>query len=148
MASNFDFAEFMKEQSITEMFTEFANVMTGESLEEINEGVERFKKKHRIDSTPAPVEPFTFPLSERTYEAVVKRCIDEGRNIKKVILIQGDKFYAARELEANPELQVWEEISSPSTVDVHQEASNLSFLDSAKRQVDWQTTISLSLIHI
>jgi len=142
MASNFDFAEFMKEQSITEMFTEFANVLTGDSVEEINEGVEKFKKKHRIDSTPAPVEPFTFPLSERTYEAVVKRCIDEGRNIKKVILIQGDKFYAARELEANPELQVWEEISSPSTVDVHQEASNLSFLDSAKRQVDWQTTIS------
>jgi hypothetical protein len=142
MASNFDFAEFMREQSVIELVTDLVNVFSESGNEDLKAGIEKFKKKHKIETVAGPSQPFAFPLTDNTYEEVVKRCCHENKNLKKVIFIQGDKYYAARDLETDPERQVFVEIASPSNIDLHQEVSNLSFLDSAKKNVDWEVTLS------
>ena len=141
MAVRFDFGGFARDSQVTTLVTALADVVSQTDNAAVKTGVEQFKKQFKISGNSDPAPDFKFTLAARSYDDVVKHCIERGRNLKKVVHFILDRCYAARNFETDPDYQIWEEVSSPSTVDIHEESSKLSFLDAGKKHVDWSATL-------
>lgn len=138
--ANFDFNDFARDQSMTALITQLADVVHEHGNDALREGITRFRRNNKIDTEEDQAPNFEFNFAARTYEQVLAHCAANGVNLRRCVFVQGDKFFVSRNYDIGDN-QVWDEISSPSSVDVQQETSCLSFMDSRKTMVDWPTTL-------
>jgi len=136
--SKFDFDQYKNEHELTARFADLANLL--ERQPNLQPVIRDFKQKFKIpDEDPRPV--FRFNLADRSFETIPTEVRAANRNLKKVTYVQGDRFFVARDFNEDPNTQIWEEVASASSVDLHAESSQLSFLDSEKRNVDWPQSL-------
>ncbi len=137
----FDFTDFVREHQITSLVSELVDVVSNVENEQVQARVADFRTKYKLGVQGDPAPNFTFNLADRTYEEVLQHCRTNNVNLKRVTFVQGDRFFAERDYNEEGD-QVWVEISSPSSVDVHQETAQLAYLDAGKKLVDWPTTLA------
>jgi hypothetical protein len=138
----FDFKTFARDHQVTKLISELADIVSLEGDAEARRGeVEKFKKRFKIEIESDPKPDFHFDVTEDTYEKTLRECVEQGVNLRRVTFIQGDRVFVERELRPDGD-QRWKEVASPSSVDIHQETAQLSFLDSEKKCVDWSTTLN------
>jgi len=136
----FDFKEHARDESIQSQFNELMD--TVEEVGDLRERFRNLRHRHRINNRENAAPNFYFTLNPILYNDVVRHCSENGINLRRVILIQADKFFVARNYELNPDNQTYDLIASSATVDIHHESSMLSFLDDRKTIVDFAETLN------
>ena len=141
MAKNFDFESFARDESLKTLITEIADLVTENGNDALRQGMTRIRRRFNIENNADPVPDFHFNLAARSWEDVVDHCARNNINLRLVTYTQGDKVYVSRNYAVGQN-QVWEEVCYPGSADYQQESSQLSFLDSEKKMVDWVTTLA------
>ncbi len=139
-SKRFDFRELAHEQELNRAFTDLADVLANSGVAAIADVVPGLRARLKLEPRAEPQDPFTFQLEEMTYDNVIARCTTENVDLKRVTLIQGDRFFVEANLQPQGN-QTWRQIACASSVDIHQEAAALSFIDSKKKLVDWPSTM-------
>ncbi len=132
---DFDLDRFLSDHQTSNYVKELTDVLSGD-LAQLPQRVQSFRQKYKVEPTPQEAEPFQFALAARSYETVPAEAAAAGVNLRRVSFLQGDRFFVARDFNVNEAQQVWEEVASPSSVDLQQETSQIAFLDSDKKVVD------------
>ncbi len=141
MAKNFDFEQFARDETLKTLITEIADLVTENGGDAVRQGMTRIKRKFNIEDNADPVPNFQFNLAARSWDDVVNHCSQNGINLRLVTYTHGDKVYVSQNYAVGND-QIWEEICYPNSADYQQETSQLSFLDSEKKLVDWTTTLN------
>ena len=137
---SFNFHEHSRESALQTQMNELMQaIQLGGNL---GERFDELRRRHKLDEQQAPVPEFQFRLNPNTYDDVRRHCSEHGINLRRVVLIQADRFYCARNYELDANDQIWDVIASSATVDLHQESSQLTFLDDKKTVVDWADTLA------
>ena len=141
MAENyFNFDQFYQDHTAANYLRGITDVLEGD-VDELPQRLAAFRERFQIEA-PRPEEaPFTFQLAARSYETVPDEARQANANLRRVTFVQGDRFFVSRGWNVGED-QIWDEVASPSSVDIHQESAQLSFLDSEKKIVDWPLTLS------
>jgi hypothetical protein len=137
----FNFENFLADHQFSNWISDLTEVLDGEA-EGIPARLQAFREKFKIAPQRQEAEPFRFNLAQRSYETIPAEVLQAGRNLKRCTFVQGDRFFVSRNFQEEPLNQVWEEVASPSSVDIHAESAQLSFLDNEKTQVDWPLTLA------
>jgi len=140
-ASKFNFQEFARDQQVTAWVSGLADIVSEALPEEQKELIKNYKKQFKLETESDPKPDFRFNLSKLTYEKVLRNCRRNNRNIKRCTYIQGDRFFVERRYREDGN-QTFREVAWPASVDVSQEVAQLTFLDTAKKHVDWPTTLN------
>ena len=128
--SKFDFDQHLNEHQLSARIADLASIL--ERDPNLRPIVGEFKRKFKIPDADQQPE-FRFNLAERSFETIPEEVRAARRNLKKVTYVQGDRFFVARDFNEDPNTQIWDEVASASSVDLHAESSQLSFLDSEKK---------------
>ena len=136
----FDFESFAREESHQAQFNDFMQAIQENGNPELANRFADLRRRHRIENEEDPQPNFHFDTANLTYEEVARHCAANGINLRRVVFVQGDRFYVSRNYVIG-ENQVWDEIASPSSVDIQQESAQLAFLDTKKTIVDWPLTL-------
>jgi hypothetical protein len=141
----FNFENFLADHQFSNWISDLTEVLDGEA-DGIPARLQLFREKFKIAPQRQEAEPFRFNLAQRSYETIPAEVLQAGRNLKKCTYVQGDRFFVSRNFQEEPIVdgvnQVWEEVASPSSVDIHAESAQLSFLDNEKKLVDWPLTLA------
>ena len=140
MAGNFDFNDFAREEAFQGQLNDLMDAIQEQGDPALRERLDNLRRRHRIETEADPPPNFHFNTAALTYEDVTRHCAQNGINLRRVVFVQGDRFYVSRNYVVG-ENQVWDEIASPSTVDIQQESAQLAFLDPKKTIVDWPLTL-------
>ena len=137
--SKFDFDQHLNEHQLSARIADLASIL--ERDPNLRPIVGEFKRKFKIPDADQQPE-FRFNLAERSFETIPEEVRAAHRNLKKVTYVQGDRFFVSRDFNEDPNTQIWDEVASASSVDLHAESSQLSFLDSEKKTVDWPQSLA------
>ena len=137
--SKFDFDQHLNEHQLSARIADLASIL--ERDPNLRPIVGEFKRKFKIPDADQQPE-FRFNLAERSFETIPEEVRAARRNLKKVTYVQGDRFFVSRDFNEDPNTQIWDEVASASSVDLHAESSQLSFLDSEKKTVDWPQSLA------
>ena len=129
----------MSDHQTNNYVKELTDVLTGD-LAQLPQRVQDFREKYKVESAPQEAEPFSFNLATRSYETSPAEAAAAGVNLRKVSFIQGDRFFVARDFDITDQ-QVWDEVAAPSSVDLQQESSQITYIDCDKKVVDWPLTL-------
>ncbi len=135
----FNFDQFFVDQQSNNYIRGLTEVLDGD-IAELPQRLQTFREKFKVETPPQEEQPFTFNLAARSYETIPAEAAANNANLRRVTYVQGDRFFVSRDF-AEGDNQIWDEVASPSSVDVHQESSQLVFLDNEKRIVDWPMTL-------
>jgi hypothetical protein len=140
MAANFDFNDFAQEEAFKLQLNELMDAIQEQGDPALRERFDNLRRRHQIESEADPPPNFHFNTTALTYDDVVRHCAQNGINLRRVVFVQANRFYVSRNYAVDGD-QVWDEIASPSTVDIQQEHAQLAFLDPSRKIVDWPLTL-------
>jgi hypothetical protein len=139
--NSFDFLSFTQDHQLSTLISGVTELLSEGADPALIRKIKDFKSKFKLPDSQGDTTEFTFNLTDETYEDIPARCLEEGKDLKKVSFIQADRFFVEQDLNENAP-QRWKEVACPSTVDIHQESAQLTFLDSEKKHVDWPQTLN------
>ncbi len=137
---SFDFDSFARDESFQSQINDLMQAIQDQGDPQLANRFADLRRRHKIENEEDPQPNFHFETAALTYEEVARHCAANGINLRRVVFVQGDRFYVSRNY-AIGENQVWDEIASPSSVDIQQESAQLAFLDPKKTIVDWPLTL-------
>lgn len=65
--ANFDFNDFARDQSMTALITQLADVVHEHGNDALREGITRFRRNNKIDTEEDQAPNFEFNFADRTY---------------------------------------------------------------------------------
>jgi hypothetical protein len=134
--SSFDCDSFAHDESFQSQINDLMQAIQDQLANRFTD----LRRRHKIENEADPQPNFHFETAALTYEEVARHCAANGINLRRVVFVQGNRFYVSRNYDIG-ENQVWDEIASPSSVDIQQESAQLTFLDPKKTIVDWPLTL-------
>jgi hypothetical protein len=140
MDSGFNFNDFARDEALQTQISEIMDAIQEQGDPALRERFANLRRRHKIENEQDPPPNFHFNTAALTYEDVTRHCAQNNLNLRRLVFVQGDRFYVSRNY-ALGENQVWDEIASPSSVDIQQESAQLAFLDPKKVIVDWPLTL-------
>jgi len=136
----FDFDRFYADHQSANYVKGLTEVLDGDAAQ-LPQRLQAFRDKFKVEAPRQEEEPFQFQLAARSYETIPAEAAAANANLRRVTFVQGDRFFVARNFALGDD-QIWDEVASPSSVDIHQESSQLTFLDADKKVVDWPLTLA------
>ena len=140
MDPGFDFNNFARDEALQSQISELMDAIQEQGDPALRERFANLRRRHKIENEEDPPPDFHFNTTALTYEDVARHCAQNNLNLRRLVFVQGDRFYVSRNYVLG-ENQVWDQIASPSSVDIQQESAQLAFLDPNKIIVDWPLTL-------
>ena len=137
----FDFQSFTQDHQLSTLISGVTDLLSEGADPALVQKIKDFKAKFKLPDAQGDTPEFQFNLTTDTYEEVPAKCFKDGKDLKKVTFVQADRFFVSDGYNENAP-QKWKEVACPSTVDIHQESAQLTFLDCEKKHVDWPQTLN------
>ena len=137
----FDFQSFTQDHQLSTLISGVTDLLSEGADPALVQKIKDFKEKFKLPNAQGDTPEFAFNLATDTYEEVPEKVFKDGKDLKKVTFVQADRFFVSDGYNENAP-QKWKEVACPSTVDIHQESAQLTFLDSEKKHVDWPQTLN------
>ena len=117
MDSGFNFNDFARDEALQTQISEIMDAIQEQGDPALRERFANLRRRHKIENEQDPPPNFHFNTAALTYEDVTRHCAQNNLNLRRLVFVQGDRFYVSRNY-ALGENQVWDEIASPSSVDI------------------------------
>jgi hypothetical protein len=100
-SNSFDFLSFTQEHQLSTLISSVTELLSEGADPALTQKIKDFKSKFKLPDAQGDTTEFTFNLTTEIYEEIPSKCLEEGKDLKKVSFIQADRFFVEQNLNEN-----------------------------------------------